>query len=217
MKRVDAVYDGADDGPPGYPRELERDVALRDGATVHVRPIRPDDAPRLVAAYDRLSTHSAYQRFFSAMRRLPPDWARFLATVDYQTRLALIAERPGGGDGELLGVARYEPAHDGAPEVAFVILDAWQNRGLGTILFHALLAAGAARGFRRFRAWILADNMRMLDLIHRYGDIEQRRRDGPVVELIFSPKPSVGAGSGNAPARPERPASTIALSPRHRR
>ena len=56
--------------PPGYPRELERDVALRDGATVHVR---PDDAPRPVAAHDRLSTHSAYQRFFSAMRRLPPE------------------------------------------------------------------------------------------------------------------------------------------------
>jgi RimJ/RimL family protein N-acetyltransferase len=186
--------------PPGYPRELERDVALRDGVTVRVRPIRPDDAPRLVAAYERLSTHSAYQRFFSAMRRLPPDWARFLATVDYQTRLALIAERPGQGNGELLGVARYEPTDDGAPEVAFVILDAWQNRGLGTMLFHALLAAGAARGFRQFRAWILADNMRMLDHIHRYGDIEQRRRDGPVVELIFRPKPSVGARAGNVPA-----------------
>jgi RimJ/RimL family protein N-acetyltransferase len=137
--------------PPGYPRELERDVVLRDGAKVHVRPIGPDDVPRLVAAYARLSAHSAYQRFFSAIRRLPPDWARFLATVDYRTRLALIAERPVDGDMELLGVARYEPTHDDAPEVAFVILDAWQNRGLGTILFHALLEAGAARGFRRFR------------------------------------------------------------------
>jgi hypothetical protein len=49
--------------PPGYPRELERDVVLRDGAKVHVRPIGPDDVPRLVAAYARLSAHSAYQRF----------------------------------------------------------------------------------------------------------------------------------------------------------
>ena len=94
---------------PGYPFELERDVILRDGEKVHIRPIRPGDAPRLMAAYDRLSAHSAYQRFFSAMRRLPPDWARFHATVDYQTRLALIAERLGAGDAELLGVARYEP------------------------------------------------------------------------------------------------------------
>ena len=185
---------------PGYPYELERDVILRDGEKVHLRPIRPDDAPRLVAAYDRLSAHSAYQRFFSAMRRLPPDWARFLATVDYQTRLALIAERPGAGDVELLGVARYEPSGDDAPEVAFVILDAWQNRGLGTRLFQALLEAGAARGFRRFRAWVLADNMRMLDLIHRYGDIEQRQRDGAVFEVVFRPKPYVGAPAGHAPA-----------------
>ena len=183
----------------GYPRELERDVVLRDGTKVHVRPIRPEDAPRLVAAYERLSAHSAYQRFFSAMRRLPPDWARFLATVDYHTRLALIAERPGDGDMELLGVARYEPTHDDAPEVAFVIVDAWQNRGLGTILFHALLEAGAARGVRRFRAWILADNMRMLDLIHRYCDIEQRRRDGAVLELVFARvfgRRRIGKGTG---------------------
>jgi RimJ/RimL family protein N-acetyltransferase len=186
--------------PVGYPRELERDVALRDGAKVHIRPIRPDDAPRLVAAYERLSAHSAYQRFFSAMRRLPPDWARFLATVDYQTRLALIAERPVAGDVELLGVARYEPTHDDAPEVAFVILDAWQNRGLGTVLFQALLEAGATRGFRRFRAWILADNLRMLDLIHRHCTIEQRRRDGAVFELVFAPRPPLSAQPGPAPA-----------------
>jgi RimJ/RimL family protein N-acetyltransferase len=181
---------------PSYPRELERDVVLRDGAKVHIRPIRPDDAPRLVTAYDRLSAHSAYQRFFGAMRRIPPDWARFLATVDYRTRLALIAERPVDGRIELLGVARYEATHDDAPEVAFVILDAWQNRGLGTILFHALLEAGAVRGFRRFRAWILADNLRMLDLIHRYCDIEQRRRDGAVFELVFAPRSPLSAPPG---------------------
>lgn len=187
--------------PPGYPRELERDVALRDGTRVRIRPIRPEDAPRLVAAYDRLSAHSAYQRFFSVMRRLPPDWARFLAAVDYRQRLALIAERPTDGEMELLGVARYEPSRDDAPEIAFVILDAWQNRGLGTALFHALLEAATARGIRKFRAWVLADNMRMLDLIHRYGVIEQRLRDGAVFELVFAPRPSITAPPAPGPPR----------------
>jgi RimJ/RimL family protein N-acetyltransferase len=183
-----------------YPAELERDVVLKNGARVHIRPIRPEDAPRLVAAYERLSFHSAYQRFFSAMRRLPPDWARFLATVDYRRRLALIAERPADGDMELLAVARYEPAQDDTPEVAFVVLDAWQNVGLGTVLFQALLAAAVARGIRRFRASVLADNMRMLDLLDRFGDVQERRRDGAVIELIFTPRSSLSAPPASATA-----------------
>jgi RimJ/RimL family protein N-acetyltransferase len=183
--------------PTAYPGELERDVTLKNGARVHLRPIRPEDAPRLVAAYERLSFQSAYQRFFTAVRRLPPDWARFLATVDYRRRLALIAERPADGGMELLAVARYEPSQDDAPEVAFVVLDAWQNVGLGTILFHALLDAAIARGIRQFRAYVLADNMRMLDLINRFADVRERRRDGAVLELIFTPRSLL-----NAPTAP---------------
>jgi RimJ/RimL family protein N-acetyltransferase len=194
------VVRGSVSDPPGYPRELERELVLRDGARVRIRPIRPEDAPRLVAAYERLSAHSAYQRSFSVRRRLPPDWAGFLATVDYRRRLALIAERPQNGGMELLGVARYEPSHDEASEVALVILDAWQNRGLGTALFQALLEAGQARGIRRFRAWVLADNVRMLDLIHRYGHVEERRRDGAVFELIFTPSAPTGGRAAQAEA-----------------
>src|SRR5262249_49498881 len=75
------------------PRELEQDVTLRDGSQLHIRPIRASDAPRLIETYGRLGAQSAYQRFFTVMKRLPPDWARILADVDYRRRLALIAER----------------------------------------------------------------------------------------------------------------------------
>ncbi len=97
-------------------------------------------------------------------------------------------------------MARYEPSHDDTPEVALVILDTWQNRGLGTALFHALLEAAQARGHHRFRAWILADNVRMLHLIHRDGDVEQRRRDGAVFELIFTPRAAISGRPAPAPA-----------------
>lgn len=169
-----------------YPRDLEQEVVLPNGTRVHVRPIRPDDAPRLVEAYSHLSAESAYQRFFSVMRRLPPDWARFLATVDYQRRLALVAETPAADGLALIAVARYEPSHDEAAEVAFVVLDGWQNMGLGTILFRALLAAGRARGITRFRAWVLADNRRMLDMIARLAHVERRAQDQNVIELVFA-------------------------------
>jgi RimJ/RimL family protein N-acetyltransferase len=173
-------------------KEIERfdhPVTLRDGTRVRMRPIRADDAPRLVALYERLSRDTRYQRFFSAMRRLPPDWARFLANVDHVTRVALVVESPGEPDA-LIAVARYEPAGEaGTVEVAFVVQDDWQNRGLGTVLFRELLNAAAANGIHRFRAWVLADNRRMLDLITRLADVTRRSLAQGVAELAFTARP----------------------------
>ena len=165
-------------------------MTLRDGTRVRMRPIRVDDAPRLVALYDRLSFDTRYHRFFSAMRRLPPDWARFLADVDYVERLALVVESPADAD-MLIAVARYEPAGEpGTAEVAFVVQDDWQDRGLGTVLFREILNAAAVNGIRRFRAWVLADNRRMLDLITRHGEVTRRSLDQSVIELTFTARTS---------------------------
>jgi RimJ/RimL family protein N-acetyltransferase len=173
--------------PSGYPRELEREVALKDGAQVRIRPIRPDDKDRLVDLYDRLSRHTAYQRFFSVMRRLPPDWAQILATVDYRRRLALVAEPEGRRRVELAGVGRYEPTdQEDTAEVALVVEDGWQSRGLGTVLFQGILDAAGARGLRRFVAYVLADNGRMLHLLARLTDIQHRKLEDGVVEIRFT-------------------------------
>ncbi|HEY7868168.1 MAG TPA: GNAT family N-acetyltransferase [Methylomirabilota bacterium] len=176
-----------------YPKELEREIQLRDGARLRLRPIRSDDQERLIAFYDGLSRYTAYQRFFTVMKRLPPDWAHLLANVDYQRRLALIAEHGPAEAPELVGVARYEPTgHADTAEVAFVIQDAWQNRGLGTILLDALLEAAEARGIERFRAWVLAGNARMIDLLARFTDVRERRTDSGVTELVFRRKAPAG-------------------------
>jgi RimJ/RimL family protein N-acetyltransferase len=180
-----------------YPADLEHDATLKNGARVRVRPIRADDAPGLVSMYDRLSRHTAYQRFFTVMRRLPPDWARLLATVDYHRRLALVAEPADGDPHEIVAVARYEPTDDPEiAEVAFVVQDGWQELGLGTMLLDDLMRAAVARGIPRFRAWVLADNRRMLDLLARFTDVRRRRIDAGVVELEFAPR------SRAAPAAP---------------
>jgi RimJ/RimL family protein N-acetyltransferase len=173
-----------------YPVELERDVVLRDGTRLRLRPIRPEDQDRLIEFYDRLSRHTAYQRFFAVMRRLPPDWARLLANVDYERRLALLAEHGDPGTPELVGVARYEPADQpDTAEIAFVIQDRWQNRGLGTIMLDALLAAAEARGIRRFRAYVLAGNARMIDLLVRFTDVHERHTESGVTELLLTRRP----------------------------
>ena len=180
-----------------YPKELEREVTLRDGSRLRLRPIRPEDQDRLSAFYDGLSRHSAYQRFFAVMKRLPPDWARLLANVDYERRLALIAEHGPPEAPELVGVARYEPTDRAdTAEIAFVIQDSWQNRGLGTLMLDALLAAAEARGIRRFRAYVLAGNSRMIDLLVRFTDVRERVTESGVTELLLARRPAPATRQG---------------------
>lgn len=172
--------------PENYPRELQHWATLRDGVRVWIRPIRPDDAERLIDLYGRLSRHTAYQRFFTVMKRLPPDWARILAEVDYRRRLALVVEHETSHGIDLVAVARWEPTdRDDTVEVAFVVQDAWQGRGLGTILLKDLLGAAQAWGVRRFVAWMLADNSRMLGLLARHARIERRAVESGVAEVAF--------------------------------
>jgi RimJ/RimL family protein N-acetyltransferase len=180
----------------GYPRELERAITLKDGASARIRPIRPDDEPRLVDLYERLSQLTAYQRFFTVLRQLPSDWYRFFANVDYVRRLALVAERETGAGVKLIGVGRYEPSEEPhEAEVAFVVEDGWQGRGLGTILLDVVTAAAEARGVLRFRAYVLADNYRMLRLLATRTQVDDRRTKEGVTAIHFR-----RAGAG-APAR----------------
>jgi len=185
----------AEEAPAPYPGDLARDVELRDGTRLHLRAIRPDDEPRLVDLYARLSRHTVYQRFFTVMRRLPPDWAHFLANVDYRGRLALVVEH--GPSGELVAVGRYEPTDRAdTAEVAFVVQDGWQDRGLGTILLRDLLAAAEARGIRRFRAYVLAQNTRMLDLLARFTDVIERKTEAGVTSILCARRPAAARAHG---------------------
>ena len=176
-----------------YPRELVRTVTLKDGFSARIRPIRPDDEPRLVDLYDRLSRHTAYQRFFTVLRRLPPDWYHFFANVDYVRRMALVAERETVAGPQIIGVGRYEPSDEpGVAELAFVVEDGWQGRGLGALLLEAVLEAADARGLRRFRAYVLADNHRMLRLLATRTEVDERRTEEGVTGLRFR-RPAAGA------------------------
>src|SRR5258708_31586719 len=110
-------------------------VELRDGTRVTLRAIRPDDAPRLQAFHARLSPDSVYLRWLSAHPVLSDEEAEGLARVDYHDRMALVATIP--DDGAIVGVARYSitPGEGpGAAEAAVVVADAFQQRGLGTLL-----------------------------------------------------------------------------------
>jgi acetyltransferase len=165
-----------------YPEHWEADVVLADGGTVHVRPIRPDDAERLRAMHGRLSPETVYMRFFSMVRTLSARDVERLTNVDHDERVALIALLRD----EMIGVARYArlPAtHDA--EVAVVVEDAHQGRGLGPVLLEHLTVAAGERGVERFTASVLPGNRRMLDVFTSFGfDITRQLAEG-YVELSY--------------------------------
>jgi GNAT superfamily N-acetyltransferase len=160
-------------------------VTLRSGDEVQLRPIGPDDKPRLVEALERLSPESRYLRFFSAMPELRDEQLRYLTEVDHRTHEALVAIEPETGAG--LGVARYvRSPHDPAEaEIAVAVVDDWQGRGLGTALLHELAIAARAAGVERFTASVLAHNRTMLDVLRALGDARVTHREDGVVELVM--------------------------------
>jgi RimJ/RimL family protein N-acetyltransferase len=154
---------------------------------LRIRPIRPDDEPRLVALFHRLSPRSVYQRFFAARTSLPAAWYHAFANVDHARRLALVAERDTESGVEIVGVARYEPsdAPDTA-EIAVVVDDAWQGHGVGRDLITRLLDEADARGIRRFRADVLGENRAMLTLLAHTAHIESQALQNGVIEIEFT-------------------------------
>jgi acyl-CoA synthetase (NDP forming)/GNAT superfamily N-acetyltransferase len=165
------------------PAHWEADVVVADGGTVHLRPIRPSDGEALIAFHAALSARTRYLRYFSAYPRIPErDLVRF-THVDHVNRVAFVALL---GD-KVIAVGRYErtPGTDEA-EVAFVVADEHQGRGIGSVLLEHLAAAGRERGVKRFNAVVLAENGAMMRVFRDAGYETKRHLDHGEVTLEFS-------------------------------
>ena len=171
---------------PVMPEHWAADVVLSDGGTVHVRPIRPDDADRLRDLHGRLSPEAVYYRFFTPMPRLSDTMVERLVNVDYRERMAIVAIL---GD-KFIAVARYDHIDTDRAEVAFVVDDTHQGRGLGTLMLEHLAVIARANGIGRFEAQTLSDNQAMLRVFRGAGFEVKRRFDGGVVEVEFSIAPT---------------------------
>jgi len=172
------------------PERWEADVLASDGGTVHLRPITPADADALVAFHGKLSERTRYLRFFGPYPTMPPRDVTYFSTVDHHDRVAIIALL---GD-EIVAVGRYDRlmrVGDGhSAEVAFVVADAHQGRGLGSVLLEHLAAAAADTGVRRFVAEVLAENQAMVRVFRDAGYQISRTFEGGVLHLEFAVDPS---------------------------
>jgi RimJ/RimL family protein N-acetyltransferase len=170
-----------------HAHELEQTVELTDGVRVHLRPIRPDDEPRLHEAFSRMSERSVYFRFFSPLKRLPEELAHRLAEVDYEDRYAVVAitHKPDRAE-HIVGVARYDRAPGTTvAEVAVAVVDEYQRRGLGAVLLSHIAGVARKHGIRTFSLIVLPENQSMLALLRRLGWVHQARFVGGVYEITF--------------------------------
>jgi acetyltransferase len=152
-----------------FPIEI---VKLQDGRSVTLRPIRPDDAPRLQEGFARLSQQSIYMRFLKTANALSDSQAQELASVDYVERMALVGAVQEDGIERLVAVARYgtiQGDEPGLAEAGIIVRDDYQGFGLGKILMKRLLLYGRKHGVHKLVATVHASNAPIRRFITRSG------------------------------------------------
>jgi acyl-CoA hydrolase/GNAT superfamily N-acetyltransferase len=153
-----------------YPRELETYVTF-DGVEIFFRPIKPTDEPLMQDLFYSLSKESIYYRFFSSISAMSHAHVQRYTTIDYQQELAIVGVvQEEGEQEEIIAVGRYavEPGTDMA-EVALLVRDDWQRKGIGTWLQEYLIEIAKSRGIAGFTARVLPENAPVLHLVHRSG------------------------------------------------
>ena len=165
-----------------YPSDMDSTFVLADGQVVQIRPIRPEDAPRLTELVARTSADDVHLRFRGGLRHLPDALAARLSQIDYDREMALAAVAPGG---DILGVSRLvsDPEGDTA-EFALLVRTDHQQHGLGRHLLQEILDYGQARGLRRVWGEVMSDNDRMLGLASALGFKRGASEDVSLVRVV---------------------------------
>ncbi|MFE3581736.1 bifunctional acetate--CoA ligase family protein/GNAT family N-acetyltransferase [Streptomyces vinaceus] len=180
---------------PSYPAHWEADVVLRDGGTARIRPITTEDAGRLVSFYEQVSDESKYYRFFAPYPRLSARDVHRFTHHDYVDRVGLAATI---GE-EFIGTVRYDRiGPDGRPasapadeaEVAFLVQDAHQGRGVASALLEHIGAVARERGIRRFAAEVLPANNKMIKVFKDAGYEQKRSFEDGSVHLTLDLEPT---------------------------
>ena len=170
-----------------YPAHLEGVEKLRGGEELHIRPIRPEDANMVIAFTGRMSERARYMRFFSVVRELSPAMLARLTQVDYDRELALIAlAKSDDGIEQIVGIARFGANPDGKScEFAVALADAWNGRGVATLLMERLMIAARKAGYRFMTGYVLPSNESMLRLAARLNFKNGKDKDEPGLVKVF--------------------------------
>ena len=157
-------------------KEYSAIEVLRDGCRVEIRALRPDDRADLIAAVGRTSDRSLYHRFFGLKRSFTDQETAFFVNVDFVNHVALVALIDEGGRSVIAGGGRYIIVQPGQAEVAFVVVDEYQGRGIGRALMRHLTNIARAAGLRTLIAEVLPENTPTTAVQDEWSPVEHEAR-----------------------------------------
>ena len=159
-------------------------MTLRDGTELYLRPVLPGDNERTVHGPVQFSSETFYRRF-QTTRTPTPALMAYLFEVDYVDHFVWVLTDGKAVDAPIVADARYvRDETQTAAEIAFIVGDDYQGRGIGSFLMEAIVVAARSEGIRRFTARVLADNLPMRSILNRYG-AQWHRDDMGVVTTEF--------------------------------
>lgn len=170
-----------------YPSEYQREVALLDGTTLLIRPLKPADEEPLKDFFYQLKDQSLYYRFFTPGVRLSRERKEPLKYLDYDHHMAIGAFFGEPGQEEIIGVGNYilDPAN-GTADLAFIVRDDWQKKKLGTQLFNTMVDIARSRGIRGFTAEVLAQNRPMMKILQDSGYVLKTHLEEGVYSILLT-------------------------------
>jgi ribosomal protein S18 acetylase RimI-like enzyme len=158
---------------------------LRDGSLIEVRALRREDEADLLAAIEKTSAQSLQRRFFVMKRHFSDKERAFFMDIDFKSHVALVALADEAGRKVIGGGGRYIVFEPGRAEMAFVVVDAWQRRGIGSILMRHLVKIAGDSGLQELTAEVLPENAAMLRVFQKFGFKPVSRRDPQTVHLLL--------------------------------
>ena len=158
---------------------------LRDGSTAEIRALRPEDEADMLAALEQTSAQSLQRRFFVMKRHFSDKERAFFMDIDFKNHVALVARAEETGRKVMVGGSRYIVFEPGRAEMAFMVVDAWQGRGIGSILMRHLVKIASEAGVQELTAEVLPENSAMLKVFRKFGFKPAPRRDPHTIHLVL--------------------------------
>jgi RimJ/RimL family protein N-acetyltransferase len=158
---------------------------LRDDRPIIIRALRPDDRAEMLAAIGHTSMQSLQRRFFVPKKGFSEKEMAYFLNIDFDNHVALIAEINEDGHQVIAGSGRYILVRPGQAEIAFLVVDAYQGQGIGTILMRHLALLARDAGLKELVAEVLPENTAMLKLFKKFGFRPDSKGSPHVVHLTM--------------------------------